>query len=114
MNHIGNAPRYSLYKSKLWKKTRILYAMSKNCMCEKCGKPIYMTGTMEYLPKDKRKKGIVHHKIILNDNNYTDDNVAYNWDNLELLCIDCHNMIHSSSPTRDDIIFDENGDIKPR
>lgn len=114
MDYTGNTLRYNVYKSKLWKKTRIAYAMSKNCICERCGKAIYMTGTMQYLPKEKRKKGIVHHKIHLNEKNYMDDNIAYNWDNLELLCIDCHNIIHSSLPTRDDVMFDEDGNLKPR
>ena len=106
--------RYSIYKSKLWKKTRIAYAMSKNCLCEQCGKPIYMTGTMDYLPREKRLKGIVHHKIHLDESNYIDDNIAYDWNNLELLCINCHNIEHSNLPTRHNMIFDEDGNIVPK
>ncbi|MEE0929545.1 MAG: HNH endonuclease [Acutalibacteraceae bacterium] len=34
---------------------------------------------------------MIHHKEYITDNNYEDDNVFFNIDNLESLCLDCHN-----------------------
>lgn len=110
---LGNMSRKDVYKSKLWKITRIEFARYKNCLCERCRKPIYMTGVNDYLPKEKRTKGIVHHKIHLTDENYMDSNIAYSWDNLELLCLACHNQIHfSTESTRKGYYFDEDGNIR--
>lgn len=107
--------RYSVYKSKAWKDIRINYARSKNCLCERCNKPIYMTGVSNYTSKDKRVKGIVHHKIHLDETNFLDDSIAYDYNNLELLCIYCHNKEHMTlGSTRSDYIFDEEGNIIPR
>lgn len=107
--------RYSIYKSKAWEDIRINYARSKNCLCERCGKPIYMSGVSEYIPKEKRLKGIVHHKIHLDESNYIDDSIAYDWNNLELLCIKCHNEEHfTKGSIRSDYVFDDEGNIKPK
>lgn len=111
-NYTGSLSRKKIYKSKAWKKTRIAFAMNKNCLCERCGHPIYMSGVSEYVPKEKRVIGIVHHKTYLTENNYTDDDIAYNWSNLELLCINCHNKEHMSSDvTRKGYMFDEYGNL---
>lgn len=115
MDYTGNTYRKDVYKTKTWKKTRVAFAIYKNCICEKCGKPIYMSGATPYLPKDKRRTGIVHHKEYLTETNYNDDNIAYNWDNLELLCKDCHELTHHANIScRKDMMFDEEGNIKPR
>lgn len=42
--------------------------------------------------------------------NYEDDKVFYNIDNLESLCLDCHNKEHFSSEEAE-YSFDENGDL---
>ena len=100
------------YKTTRWKNTRKLYALSKHCICERCSRAVYVSGINDYLPKEKRLKGIVHHKEYLNDINYTNPEIAYNWDNLELLCIDCHNNEHMSKELlRDGYAFDEEGNI---
>lgn len=105
----------SFYKTTRWKQTRKMYALSKYCICERCGKPIYLSGVNDYLPKEKRLKGIVHHKQYLNETNYMNDDIAYSFDNLELLCIDCHNEEHMSSDiTRNDVMFDEDGNLIKR
>jgi 5-methylcytosine-specific restriction endonuclease McrA len=39
---------------------------------------------------------IVHHKIHLDADNIGDPNVTLNWDNLELVCMDCHAAEHGS------------------
>lgn len=74
--------------------------------------PVYVSGINDYLPKDKRLRYIVHHKEYLNETNFTNDEVSLDWNNLELLCIDCHNEEHkSNSPTRKGLMFDEMGNL---
>lgn len=90
--------RKQFYKSSEWKKLSEAYAKSVNYLCERCiKKGIYKCGH------------IVHHKIYLTDDNYTDPNISLNWDNLEYLCMDCHNNEHMSK--HDNIIWDDNGNI---
>ena len=84
------------YKSKAWKKTRKAYYISKYGLCERCGRP----------------GDIVHHKIHLNPSNINDPNITLNFDNLELVCQDCHNKEHSARlPVAEGLMFDENGDL---
>ena len=65
--------------------------------------------------KDVKRSGlykpvqIVHHKEYVTDMNYEDDEVFYNIDNLESLCLDCHNKEHFSEEA--EYSFDENGDL---
>ena len=67
-------------------------------VCERCGQP---------------KGTIVHHKIHLDETNITDDNITLNFDNLELLCIECHNKEHMGKyrPTRAGLMFNEKGEV---
>lgn len=89
--------------------------MKQQCLCNRCNKPVYVSGLSDYIPIDKRVKGIVHHKIYLDNNNYTNEYIAFNEDNLEGLCIDCHNNEHfSSTVIRNDLMFDEYGNIVPK
>lgn len=106
--------RVDFYHSTIWRKQSKLYALSKYCICEKCGRPVYVDGITPYQPKDKRLKYVVHHKIHLNESNYNDYNISLNWDNLQLLCIDCHNQEHSNAITRNDVMFDEQGNLVER
>lgn len=103
--------RDKFYQSKAWRNTSKQYALSKYCLCEKCNRPVYVDGITPYLPKEKRLKYVVHHKIHLTESNYKDDNISLNWDNLQLLCIDCHNAEHGYSPVRDGLRFDSEGNI---
>ena len=50
---------------------------------------------------------IVHHKCYIDANNIYDTSITLNFDNLELLCMDCHNKEHFASK-----IFDSNGVVK--
>lgn len=71
-------------------------------MCERC------------LAKGKIETGkIVHHTIHLTPENIHDPYTSLNWDNLELLCQDCHNEHHHSvnNVTVDGVVFDDNGDL---
>lgn len=52
---------------------------------------------------------IVHHKEYVTDKNYEDNNVFFNIENLESLCLDCHNKEHFAD--EEEYIFDENGDL---
>ena len=100
----------SFYKTKTWKQVRKSYALSKYCICERCHRPVYIADINEY--SENRLKGIVHHKIHLNQDNYLDDKIAYDENNLELLCIECHNEEHfNKGILRDGYRFDENGNL---
>lgn len=41
-----------------------------------------------------RPGDIVHHKVHLTPENISDPGVSLSWDNLELLCRDCHALAH--------------------
>lgn len=52
---------------------------------------------------------IIHHKEYVTDKNYEDDNVFFNLDNLQSVCLACHNQIHFSE--EDELYFDEEGNL---
>ena len=66
---------------------------SKNYVCERCGKPAV----------------ICHHKRWLNDVNVNDPKIALSFDNLEALCLECHNAEHGSK--HDVAVFDAAGEL---
>ena len=79
----------TFYKSQAWKDTRNAYAKSKGYLCEVClAKGIYRSGE------------IVHHKIHLSPENIADPSVSLNWDNLQLVCRDCHAQLHDNKQRR--------------
>lgn len=86
------------YNSTKWKRTKNAYKASKFGICERCEKP---------------NAEIVHHKEYLNDVRLDDADYTLNFQNLELLCIDCHNREHFEkySPTVEGTKFDENGNL---
>jgi len=107
-----SSQRLSFYKSKLWKQVKNNVWLKQYCLCAECNRPVYVDGITDWIPKDKRLKGIVHHKEHLHSYNLNDDNIAINEDNLVGLCIDCHNKEHfSGSSTRNDYLFDDNGNL---
>lgn len=58
--------------------------------------------------KDATSHGyIVHHKCYIDANNIYNPEVTLNFDNLELLCLDCHNKEHFA---QNDFTLD--GDVK--
>ena len=104
--------RKEFYNSKAWKTIRKNIWLKQNLLCARCGKPVYVDGISDYIPKEYRTTGIVHHKEYLNDINITDDNITISEDNLEGLCIDCHNKEHFNTlSTRDGYMFDEYGNL---
>lgn len=95
----------SFYHSKAWKHTRDVYAKDK-MLCEPC------------LAKGKYVKGeIVHHIEHLTPANINDPSVTLSFDNLQLVCRDCHAKEHPEIYGRDSgatrCRFDKNGDILP-
>lgn len=72
------------YKSPQWKKCREGFISYKRGLCERC----LEQGIL-------RPGDTVHHKIHLTPKNINDPNITLNWDNLMLLCRDCHAEVHS-------------------
>ena len=71
------------YSSKSWQSCRNEYAKRANHLCEDClRRGIYRPGE------------IVHHKIELDPVNIEKPEIALNFDNLELLCRECHKKRH--------------------
>ena len=58
-------------------------------------------------------KGIVHHKTYLNDENIYNPEITLNENKLEGICINCHNREHfkKNNAIRNDVMFDENGNL---
>lgn len=71
------------YNSRAWKQCRRAYAKSVGGLCEVClAKGLYTPGQ------------IVHHRIHISPENIDDPGVVLNWNNLQLVCYDCHRKIH--------------------
>ena len=81
-----------VYESRRWRKCAKAYAESKLGICEKCHTAIPH--------RDDRPENI------------DDDATVYGWDNLMLLCQECHNAIHAR---REDggrrVRFDADGNV---
>ena len=104
--------RQTFYKSKLWKDVKKGIWLKQNLLCANCNRPVYVDGLSNWIPKENRIKGIVHHKIHLDDMNVYDDTIALDENNLVGLCIDCHNSIHNPiASVRDEYEFDEYGNL---
>ena len=72
-----------LYSSKAWKNTRAAYAKSRRGLCERC------------LSAGLIKPGeIVHHRRHITAANVDNPAITLSWDNLELVCRECHAEIH--------------------
>ncbi|MCD7888354.1 MAG: HNH endonuclease [Oscillospiraceae bacterium] len=84
------------YLSKAWRSTREAYYRYRCGVCERCG----------------AAGDIVHHKIYLSPSNIRDPKIALSFDNLELLCQDCHNKEHLERQN-ERYSFDKNGNITP-
>lgn len=88
------------YRSKQWERTRLLYAQSVDGLCERCrAAGLYTPGK------------IVHHKVYLDDEKLRDASIALSFDNLELLCQDCHNKEHHHTEPSRRYAFDAEGNV---
>lgn len=77
------------YKSQAWKTTRAAVFSARKGLCDLCLKQGL------YVPAE-----IVHHKIPLTPDNINDPNISLNWDNLQLLCRECHARMHDAKQRR--------------
>jgi len=87
----------SFYTGKEWRKLSKLYMSSISYVCERCG------GVAE----------ICHHRKYITPQNINDPAITLNLDNLEGLCIDCHNKEHKRKykGSTNRTIFDSQGNI---
>jgi len=84
------------YKSKAWQKTREAYIAARHGLCERCG----------------AGGKIVHHRVHLTPDNINDPGITLSFDNLELLCQECHNREHHETvPAADGLRFTADGDL---
>jgi len=73
----------AFYHSAEWLKCRAAYIKSVGGLCERCAdRGAIVPGY------------IVHHREWITEQNITDPNVLLSFDNLEYLCLDCHNRVH--------------------
>ena len=104
--------RRKFYTSTTWEKTRKIVWLKQKLLCNRCGRPVFVSGLNDYIPKDQRVTGIVHHKIYLDNNNVYDKSISLNLDNLEGLCKYCHEKEHyQPSSIRKEYKFDELGNL---
>ena len=105
--------RKEFYNSTLWKKVRLNVWRKQSCLCYICKKPVYVNKLSEWIPKEKRRRGIVHHKIFLTEENIFDESIALDESNLVGVCKDCHeHQCHNlNRSTREGLTFDENGNL---
>ena len=93
MNFRGKEKGFAedFYTSIWWRETRRSYLESVHWLCEDC------------LAKGLIKRAEeVHHKIKLTPENLSDPSIALNWNNLELLCKQCHMDEHQRKRWRAD------------
>lgn len=91
----------SFYRSKAWRECRASFIQSRVAidggMCEHC--------------KDKAGY-IVDHIEEITPDNISDPWITLNHDNLQFLCLVCHNVKHYGSPvTRNGLRFDSDGQL---
>lgn len=72
-----------VYKSPEWEPARQFVIARAQGLCEEC---------MRHGRIEAGKE--VHHIVELTEENWRNWDIAYNPDNLELLCADCHNSQH--------------------
>lgn len=94
------------YNSTAWKRCREEYKKQAQYLCERClAKGMHVPGV------------IVHHKNRISPKTINDPNVLLNFDNLELLCRQCHYKEHAAEIKGEDkkswqrYTFGENGEI---
>lgn len=88
------------YHSKTWRRLSRAFLLSRNYICERCGKPAE----------------IAHHKRYITPENLTDPAITLNPANLEALCLDCHNTEHFSAggAVLRGLAFTPDGDLQKR
>ena len=95
MPHDPDMKRF--YNSPQWKKVSKAYMQLKNYVCERCG-----------------GVGVIcHHRQHLTPLTVNDMSVSLNFDNLECLCMTCHNREHFSTGCEcvRECVFDNSGNV---
>src|SRR5690625_4998697 len=89
-----------IYHTQRWRKLRQAYFNSQYGICEHCGLP----------------GKIVDHIEPITEKNLNDPEITFGWDNLQLLCQECHNKktFTKHSSVREDVTFDEFGNLIKR
>ena len=83
VNVMAKSYAKQFYSSKAWQDCRNGYARSVSYLCENClRRGVYRLGE------------IVHHRIEIDPVTINNPEVALNWNNLELLCRECHAEAH--------------------
>lgn len=96
-----NPDQVAFYHTAAWKKCRDSYAASVGNLCERCAaKGIIRTGD------------IVHHRTHINPENINDPSILLSHDNLELLCLDCHNQEHYGDQIKKRYYVDREGKVQ--
>lgn len=93
MQYQTEEQRLKFYTSYTWKKLRKQVIARDNYECQQCkreGKVFIDHGGMNKSGKRKKITLIVHHKIELKDR----PDLALDMNNLETVCVNCHNKIH--------------------
>jgi 5-methylcytosine-specific restriction endonuclease McrA len=86
------------YHSKAWRRLSRAFLLSQNYICEVCGRPAE----------------IAHHKRHITPENISNPAVTLNAENLQAVCLECHNTIHygTGGAIVKGLDFDENGDLR--
>ena len=89
--------RAAFYHSPQWRKLSRTFLLSRNYICQRCGAPAE----------------IAHHKQHLTAANVSNPEISLNPDNLEALCLACHNAEHFSAggATAAGLAFDGDGNL---
>ena len=89
--------RSAFYPSPQWSKLSRAFLLSRNYICQRCGAPAE----------------IAHHKQHLTAANVSNPEISLNPDNLEALCLACHNAEHFSAggATAAGLAFDGDGNL---
>lgn len=96
----------AFYHSKAWRKTRDKYYHHQHGLCERCARAGKLT-----------QGEIVHHIQHLSPQNIDNPMITLNFDNLMLVCRDCHALEHGeiyeakekAKPAR--VAFDVDGNV---
>ena len=93
----------AFYGSVAWQRCRDAYASSVGGLCERClRRGLYNPGE------------IVHHTTELTPENISDVRISLGWDNLELVCRDCHAELHQQDRRGRRYRIDEFGRVLSR
>ena len=89
--------RAAFYHSPQWRKLSRTFLLSRNYICQRCGAPAE----------------IAHHKQHLTAANVSNPEISLNPNNLEALCLACHNAEHFSAggATAAGLAFDGDGNL---